>query len=294
MNNDIKNALSAGSKRQYARYWANFKMFFKQRFHLSLKQVTYRHVQLFIAYLHNYKHMSTSSIRRYLSSIAFYTKMKFNCDPTKSFGIGLLLKSYQKHHKCKLIRKPICRYLTNKLTNNVMSSAIGKHNRLAFALIYNLMYHGALRVSEICSTNSPEHILSFTSVCLNNDESYIKLKFKSFKHSAQTLPTVMIACDSHLKHIFVKYILSRGTRAGPFICYKNRESITRTDLVNQLKQDLSDCNLNPSLYNTHSFRIGKATDMYLSGASDSEIAVLGRWKSLAFKRYIKPSIIFSG
>ena len=91
----------------------------------------------------------------------------------------------------------------------------------------------------------------------------VKLKFKSFKHSAQTHHTVMTACDSHLKHIFLKYILSRGTRAGPFICYENRESITRTDLVRQLIQDLSDCDLDPSLYNTHSFRIGKATDMYL-------------------------------
>ena len=60
---------------------------------------------MYIACLYNYKHMSTSSIRCYLSNIAFYTKMKFNCDPTKSFGIGMLLKSYQELHKYKLIRK---------------------------------------------------------------------------------------------------------------------------------------------------------------------------------------------
>ena len=34
--------------------------------------------------------------------------------------------------------------------------------------------------------------------------------------------------------------------------------------------------------------------MYLSGSSVSEIAFLGRENSLAFKQYIKPSIIFSG
>ena len=33
----------------------------------------------------------------------------------------------------------------NKLTNNVMSSTVCKHSCLAFTLISNLLYYGALR-----------------------------------------------------------------------------------------------------------------------------------------------------
>ena len=53
-----------------------------------------------------------------------------------------------------------------------MSSTICKHNCLAFALIYNLIYYGALRGPNM------QHKFSrnFTPVLLNNVESYTKLK----------------------------------------------------------------------------------------------------------------------
>jgi len=47
----------------------------------------------------------------------------------------------------------------------------------------------------------------------------------------------------------------------------------------------------PKSFNTHSFRIGRATDMALEGCSDQQIKLAGRWKSYAFKDYIKPYLI---
>ena len=44
-------------------------------------------------------------------------------------------------------------------------------------------------------------------------------------------------------------------------------------------------------FNTHSFRMGKATDMHNRGYSDAQIAKAGRWASNAFMRYIKPNVI---
>ena len=60
-----------------------------------------------------------------------------------------------------------------------------------------------------------------------------------------------------------------------------------------LKQQLSELHYNPDHYNSHSFRIGKATTMAEEGYSDIQIANLGRWKSNAYKSYIKPQIIYS-
>ena len=55
-----------------------------------------------------------------------------------------------------------------------MSSTICKHNCLAFALIYNLIYYGALRGPNMQHKFSRKR----TSALLNNVESYSKLKKK--------------------------------------------------------------------------------------------------------------------
>jgi hypothetical protein len=49
--------------------------------------------------------------------------------------------------------------------------------------------------------------------------------------------------------------------------------------------------LDPDLYNTHSFRFGRATDMATQGYTDIQIRMAGRWSSAAYKKYIKPHII---
>ena len=154
------------------------------------------------------------------------------------------------------------------------------------------MYHAALRISEICLTNTPQHIIQFNSVKCNSN-STIELHLTSFKHSTSTT-TLIIHCTQKLYKQFKRYLALRGNHAGALFCHPNRKPITRLSLVNQLHNQLLELNLNPNEYNTHSFRIGKTTDMSNSGFSESQISSLGRWKSDAYKKYIKPSQIHTG
>ena len=54
----------------------------------------------------------------------------------------------------------------------------------------------------------------------------------------------------------------------------------------------SKSNYNPDCYNSHSLRIGKATDMAKVGCSDYDIKSASRWKTNAFKAYIRPQEIY--
>ena len=54
-----------------------------------------------------------------------------------------------------------------------------------------------------------------------------------------------------------------------------------------LREILNDFNLDGQMYDTHSFRIGRATDLFKSGVSIEDIKQLGRWKSNAVYNYIK-------
>ena len=71
----------------------------------------------------------------------------------------------------------------------------------------------------------------------------------------------------------------------------NREPIKREDVAKVLKDTLALLVPDISRYNTHSFRIGRTTDLVSLGTPDSVIRETGRWRSDAFKTYIKPSAI---
>ena len=68
--------------------------------------------------------------------------------------------------------------------------------------------------------------------------------------------------------------------------------ITRKWFADYLTYALSGLELDRSTYNTHSFRIGRATDMALDGFSITKIKLHGRWKSYIFIKYLRPDIIY--
>jgi len=51
---------------------------------------------------------------------------------------------------------------------------------------------------------------------------------------------------------------------------------------------MADLQLDKHCYNLHSLRIGAATSASLAKLPETHIQILGRWRSDAFKRYIKP------
>ena len=76
-----------------------------------------------------------------------------------------------------------------------------------------------------------------------------------------------------------------------FFVEENGRPLTAEALRKDINSILLTVGLKPNEYNTHSFRIGKATDMWAQGYSDAQICLAGRWNSKAFKKYIKPQIL---
>lgn len=67
--------------------------------------------------------------------------------------------------------------------------------------------------------------------------------------------------------------------------------ISRAHFSQQLSLAIQFCRLAPSRYKGHSFRIDAASFAADQGFSDTQIRLLGRWKSNAFQKYIRlPSL----
>ena len=85
------------------------------------------------------------------------------------------------------------------------------------------------------------------------------------------------------------YLSSRGPALGPLFILPDGGPLRRPQFVEEVQQALSASGLVGLNFNSHSFRIGAATSAGAAGVPESTIKVLGRWKSMAYQRYIRPS-----
>ena len=83
------------------------------------------------------------------------------------------------------------------------------------------------------------------------------------------------------------YLLLRGASSGPLYCFPNGSPISRSFFNQHLHKSLIWAGLSTSLYKGHSFRIGAATTAAIMGVSGDDIQRMGRWKSQAFRKYIR-------
>ena len=73
----------------------------------------------------------------------------------------------------------------------------------------------------------------------------------------------------------------------PFFIFQNGDPVRTDDIRSILRFALAGLKLNESLYDTHSFRIGRATDLFKMGRSVEDIKRVGRWKSSAVYKYLR-------
>ena len=85
----------------------------------------------------------------------------------------------------------------------------------------------------------------------------------------------------------IQYIGVRPATPGPLFILSTGVPLTRTHLVSNFQSALRQTGLDDTAYNGHSFRIGAATTAAQRGLEDSMIQTLGRWRSDAYKLYIK-------
>ena len=67
----------------------------------------------------------------------------------------------------------------------------------------------------------------------------------------------------------------------------NGSPLTRSQFTGVLAKAIRCLGLPTQVYTSHSFRIGRASDLASKGLSNETIKQLGRWKSDAVERYIR-------
>ena len=76
---------------------------------------------------------------------------------------------------------------------------------------------------------------------------------------------------------------------GPLFANSDGSPLYRRQFVSRVQQALTQAGVNGDLFNGHSFRIGAATSARQAGVPETTIKILGRWHSMAYQGYIRPS-----
>ena len=255
----------------------------------------------FIAHLHKLGY-SGSTITTHVSAISYYHKMLGTNDPTKQFIVTKLLSGASKLQTGSMIRLPITISILKRLVNTVSELGVSTYDSHLIKSMFMLAFYAFLRIGELTyqgKTCSP-HVLQVTYVSFTRVKSKITgmiISFRSFKHSQHgSISNIKIEHEESEMcpvDILCRYLAVRPKGEGSLFVFKDNQPVTSSFFYDIYVKCLRKLNLDPHVCKGHSFRIGAATHSAMLGYSDSQIASMGRWKSSAFKKYIRiPTSVF--
>jgi len=150
--------------------------------------------------------------------------------------------------------------------------------------LFTLMFHGFLRIGEV--TTSANNLL-LAHVTLS--KSHVIITFHKFKHHTGPPLTIRVQAASTFCPVasLMQYLTLRKKQPGPLFQAIDKKPLSPHYFTHVLNLCLSRLALDKTYFKPHSFRIGAATHAFASGVSVERIQQMGRWKSQAFKKYIR-------
>ena len=162
--------------------------------------------------------------------------------------------------------------------------------------IFLLAYYGLLRIGEMAKG---AHAVRACNVHAGRNKNKIMLVlFTSKTHGRDSRPQeIRIWADHDLTKVkFCPFEIVNDygdIRGGyvddheQFFVFSDGSPVKPYQVRAVLRAALRKLKLNPKLYDTHSFRIGRASDLMKNGKTIDQIKKVGRWKSNAVFKYIR-------
>ncbi|CAC5370938.1 unnamed protein product [Mytilus coruscus] len=196
-------------------------------------------------------------------------------------------------------RTPISFDLLKRLIHSLRSVCNSQYETILFSSAFSLAYFAMLRVSELAinsRTDESGHALKCEDITFDKSNGQTELHVKicssktDQKHTSITLIIQSHAdsniCPITLLQSYLQVRFSGVNGSNKLYTHFNGLALTKYQFCSLLQKCLGFCEL-PFHIRSHSFRIGRATDMAKNGVKDDIIKQCGRWSSVAYLRYIR-------
>lgn len=248
----------------------------------------------YIAYMFE-EGYSFSTIKSYISGIGCFLKFHNQMDVSQKFLIKKMLSGFARLDSKKDKRKPITFDILRDIIKAMQFICHSMYEATLFRAAFSLSYFGFLRAGELTSTNyNKGKIILRSHIQITQDKVYLVIPFsKTDQFGKSTTLTLNKHHQSDVcpVKLLSKYLFLRPKQDGPLFCHLNSNALTYYQFSSVLKQALSFSGFEPSLFNTHSLRIGAATQSHLDGTDIDLLKEQGRWHSNCYKTYIRPNLV---
>ena len=294
--------MAASSMKVYKAGWNRYQAF-ARLFQLAPQPITTEKVTLFIAFLGT-QGLAPSTIESYLAGLRHF---RLTTDPSLSDPsihspyVNLLLKGIRRTYAAKadpLVRLPVTISIMDHIKKALAKSPHSYEHRMVWAACC-VGFFGFLRCSEFLA---PDSGMFDTRVhlCLadlryvpSQDQHRIELRIKASKTDQLRKGTTVSLGATNASICPVAALLDflgvRGRTPGPLFVSESGSPLSRRLFVQKVQSALTEVGLPGKDFNGHSFRIGAATSASQAGVPETTIKILGRWNSLAYQQYIRPS-----
>ncbi|XP_066437473.1 uncharacterized protein [Eleutherodactylus coqui] len=231
--------------------------------------------------------------KKHLAGVAFLLKLHGIEDVTKDFAIRQILRGWKKDKRRVDARRPITYNLLCKLLDVLEATCVNAEEALLFRAAFMLAFFAALRISELVPASKKKvGGLLFNDVLLLNDTLRVRVSRSKtdIYGRGEWLSIGSLGARWCPVDTVRRYLASRVT-SGQFLVHASGLPLTRFQFSSVLRASLREVGLEASEFGTHSFRIGAATTAELGGMNEVEVKRLGRWRSQAYKSYVRPDLM---
>ena len=295
MNKNVRNS----TKINYQGIWRNFNEFIIKLDYAP--ELWEERVSLYCAFLIEYTDIQSSTIKSYISAIkAKLYGIGYNWND-KLIWLAALTRACKLKNDCITTRLPISADLLELLLFEIerkYNSDEKAYERSIYLTAFLVAYYGLMRIGEY--TKSPHALRAVNVHEAQNKRQYTIFLYSSKTHSLGSHPQKIIIkpelLGRHGKRFFCpveelsNYLQLRPGYASTeeqFFIFQDRTPLLAEHINSLLAEILTKLKLDPQLYKSHSFRIGRATDLSKQGVGIEKIKSLGRWKSNAVYKYLR-------
>ena len=313
----LKNQKHKNStKKTYYKVWSKFNEFLIK---LDRKPKTWEHcTSIYCTYLVTILHRQSSTIKSYVSAIkSILTTDGYPWDDKKVL-LNTIIKSCKLKNDRLKIRLPIQLGLLDIFLYEIRRKFIDTNQPYLEALYmtaYLLAYYGLLRVGELTQSEHTVKAINIHESTTRGKDKLLLVLYSSKTHGLGSRPQKIFITGKnnlevtentektsihYLKHNNTgtycpvqwakKYIKMRSEiyrESEQFLIFRDGSPLQAYHMRNLLRKTLNNLKLDGNLYDIHSFRIGRATDLSKRGYCVEHIKRMGRWKSNAVYKYLR-------
>ena len=249
----------------------------------------------------NQSGLAPPTITVYLSAVGTWHREQGLRDPCHHNILLRLVKRgiARSHHRPQALREPITPGILRRLL-----AALRRDNQLRpqdqrmLAAAFCSAFHGFLRVGEFTTPTGTtfNHNVHTALGDITWHPTHLRLRLKQSKTDQIGRGTIVplprtgdASCPYNAMTQYWKDVTATSPARTPLFHFADGCPLSSVECRHHLRRLLSQAGYQASLYNTHSFRIGAATTAAAAGATSRQIKHLGRWRSKAYKRYIRPT-----